>query len=522
MITDRAKRYRANSIYRRKTQCECTLRKHGHGAVCGSRDSLGVGHKDGDESNNRKSNLFTVCKSCNAMQAHDDKRAGRGVRTRQYNPKTRVEDYNLSSVSGRPIRRATKVVFPDGKEIRFLDRFTSKREAIRQAEAIRRKNPGATNLAQYVQAAMDHSRGAHDAGGKVLHETPKAKRKEFAREIWWRRGYRNPRGRAEGELEVLDKDPHTEVDYEPRSKHLPEKCANCAHFIPANPPRCQTVKSPINSAAWCERYDPRGKNPASEVMREWRSGTLRSSAGRLVPRGKAGEAQARAILLSELRREGKIGPRQNPSGSADELYRKFHGVQPDNHLVFDVPPVDPYGSHPEIAQFGLLVRLVVGEGVEVKGSNDSDDFEVKQLADNAWAREISFVPSLGEYKRMVRGLRTQADVDQMKSWLRKQGTPDLAGAPDGEQIYIVGGNQNVGKYVGELGADDSKEFMDLGFCYMVEYFTQKRFDQMSPIDYYHAFGEKTHVQPRLIYWRKIPMLQLVGGEYTVKPAGITN
>lgn len=48
-------------------------------------------------------------------------------------------------------------------------------------------NPGAANLAQYVQAAVEHRRGQHDAGGKIIHETPKGKREEFAAEIWRRR-----------------------------------------------------------------------------------------------------------------------------------------------------------------------------------------------------------------------------------------------------------------------------------------------------------------------------------------------
>ncbi|MBI4165904.1 MAG: hypothetical protein HY508_09245 [Acidobacteria bacterium] len=48
-------------------------------------------------------------------------------------------------------------------------------------------NPGAGNLAQYVQAALAHQRGAHDEGGRIIHETPKSKRQEFAQEIWRRR-----------------------------------------------------------------------------------------------------------------------------------------------------------------------------------------------------------------------------------------------------------------------------------------------------------------------------------------------
>jgi Ni,Fe-hydrogenase III component G len=47
--------------------------------------------------------------------------------------------------------------------------------------------PGAETLAEYVQAAVEHERGAHDAGGLVIHETPKERRQAFAREIWRRR-----------------------------------------------------------------------------------------------------------------------------------------------------------------------------------------------------------------------------------------------------------------------------------------------------------------------------------------------
>lgn len=48
-------------------------------------------------------------------------------------------------------------------------------------------NPGAETLAKYVSAAVEHQRGEHDAGGLVIHETPKEKRQAFAKEIWRRR-----------------------------------------------------------------------------------------------------------------------------------------------------------------------------------------------------------------------------------------------------------------------------------------------------------------------------------------------
>lgn len=45
----------------------------------------------------------------------------------------KVENYKLKTIGGRHIRIATKVIFSDNTEIRFLDKMT-KREAIKNAE----------------------------------------------------------------------------------------------------------------------------------------------------------------------------------------------------------------------------------------------------------------------------------------------------------------------------------------------------------------------------------------------------
>lgn len=89
-------------------------------------------HRDGDEWNDAPSNLRYLCKSCNTKLGIADARAGKGRRTRQY-------------------------------------------------------NPGAETLAEYVHAAVDHQRGQHDEGGRIIHETSKERRTEFAKEIWRRR-----------------------------------------------------------------------------------------------------------------------------------------------------------------------------------------------------------------------------------------------------------------------------------------------------------------------------------------------
>jgi len=373
-ITDRAKRLRANKVHKLRKRCE----------QCGARKNLGVGHRDGDESNNRPSNLFTQCKSCNGRQAARDKKAGRGVRTRQY-------------------------------------------------------NPGAINLAQYVQAAMDHVRGSHDAAGRVLHETPKSVRRAFAKEIWWRRGYRG--------------------------------------------------------------------NPPEDIMPEFWAGKLKDSHGRTVRT----KEQAKAILLSELRALGRIPARKNPS-EADTLYRKFHGRGPDRIYEMQVAGVDPYGGHPELTSLGPLIRFVVGEGVELGGQYGDEVQEAE------WVREISFVPSVTRWHEWLE--RTDPPPQEAKAKLREWKVPDLASVPNTKQLYILGGTYNVD--AAELGADGDKDLLDLGNVYLIEYFTQKRFDRFEPINYFHHFGEKSHVQPRLLFDRIHNLLSLAGGEYKVTSRGIEN
>jgi len=97
--------------------------------LCGSTRFLVIDHRDGNESNGDPDNLRWLCKRCNTRLGLSMARAGIGRRTRQF-------------------------------------------------------NPGARNLAEYTEAVLQHARGEHDHGGKIIHETPKERRREFAGQIW--------------------------------------------------------------------------------------------------------------------------------------------------------------------------------------------------------------------------------------------------------------------------------------------------------------------------------------------------
>jgi hypothetical protein len=51
-----------------------------------------------------------------------------------------------------------------------------------------------------------------------------------------------------------DKLSHKSVNYEHPSKHSPDECEDCAHFIKASPPRCESVQNPIRDGDWCKRF----------------------------------------------------------------------------------------------------------------------------------------------------------------------------------------------------------------------------------------------------------------------------
>lgn len=121
-ITDRAKRYRAQQNVTGPKKC----------VVCGKGGKLDVMHLSGDESDGDRKNLAYGCRTCNSTLSARWKALGSKVRTRQYNP---------GKVTGVP------------------------------------------TFQQYAWAVSNHSRGAHDEGGAVIHATPRSKRIEYAKQI---------------------------------------------------------------------------------------------------------------------------------------------------------------------------------------------------------------------------------------------------------------------------------------------------------------------------------------------------
>lgn len=139
-ITDRAKRYRAQKAIERPEQ-RCIY----CGAPASSARRLVVEHINGREADNGPENLAHACYPCNVTKGTVFRRRGRGVKTRQYNP--------------------------------------------------RKASQGARSLGAYVNAIMTTK--GYDTGMdlssavELLRATSPAERSAYAREIWTKRKERS-------------------------------------------------------------------------------------------------------------------------------------------------------------------------------------------------------------------------------------------------------------------------------------------------------------------------------------------
>lgn len=120
-ITDRAHRYRANKLAPAGRKV-C--------AWCGSTSNVVPDHIDGHPDHTTRDNLQWLCKSCNTKKGAAFAKLGKGRLTKQYNP-----------------------------------------------------SQGVPTFQQYAWAVANHTRGAHDEGGVIIHATPRRKRIEYAKQI---------------------------------------------------------------------------------------------------------------------------------------------------------------------------------------------------------------------------------------------------------------------------------------------------------------------------------------------------
>ncbi len=473
-ISDRAHRYRAQ---------RCAPPGPKQCAECGSKRFVVIDHQDGEERNGRRSNLRWLCKSCNTRLGAEMARTGKGRRTMQYNP---------GSGPG--------------------------------AES------GAKSLAQYATAAAMHTRGAHDAGGKIIHDTPPAKRSRYARQIAAIKRQRGTDKFREGNPYVMAKkdgkpagailgnilwnandlenlryasigDGHTyefvntttrgkirigrgKMSGNPTAQSYllaAKKAAESGDYIKTTKLLTKYGTRKLKETApkvSNTRYDPRDFSAALDAARKYaaRAGkptnlVVTNIGWRITHLSPAYAQPAFKVYPDGRHEEITKGYRGNPDqgAKAAQLYKDFHG-KPSREVI---------RLHDALLKAGDYTAL----------GNDPE----------FWLEPVTGDPAQWP----------KADIEFIKSDKVK-----LATDSRGKHLYIVGGNQ---KMPAELlrGLETDGRIVNLGTCYGISYQTEKIFDSFQTTTYAHEFGEETGERPELHYDTETQRLLIVGGAYHI-------
>jgi hypothetical protein len=436
-ITDRAKRYRAQNAVTGPRKC----------VLCGSTKDLGVMHLTGNEDHGERANLAYGCRSCNGKLAAAFKRIGAGRPTNQYNP----------AKSGVP------------------------------------------TFEQYMWAVSNHTREAHDAGGAVIHATPKHKRIEYARRIASGKPRSNPWPWSRPDARRTTP-AHGGIAYhQGRSRKRADE--GNAEFLKALKPKSK-AKKPVGTSAMPDEAalqagfkrglslaDMLKANPAP--LKKWGRDIVLYEGDSLET---ARQYLKRAISGSDyigLQMFGKKGKwhvtadsvrKGNPATASAEAFEEFHGYGPSE--VVKVSKERHY--HKWVASAGDLV------GLQVKPIN-------------------------GGAKRKIEGL----------------GECFLAFNEAKNQLFVEGGDQEMSSAeLKKFGIRDEHELQTLGKLVGIGYFTEKTHlgDEGGEAVYTHTFrstnenGKHVIVKiaryPDLIYRVMDEQFELSGGSYEILREGI--
>jgi hypothetical protein len=219
-----------------------------------------------------------------------------------------------------------------------------------------------------------------------------------------------------------------------------------------------------------------GANPKIRVsfdpaVKKFVAATYHEDFGNLFMTGDT-SAEARAALKRRIKQAEAAGTARNPNGAA-ELYQEFHGAPARRETEYHEPAPRPQ----TLTELGDMLLLTV---LRVRGYK--------------WG-EVDFGGC---------GVK-------------------LASNAKGTQISLVGGDQSLSRgTLTDLGADNSKELVDLGEALVIVYRTKKSLAGGVSANYEHNFGEETGRRPTVMYDQRTKRISFVGGEYTVAAPGIIN
>ena len=246
-------------------------------------------------------------------------------------------------------------------------------------------------------------------------------------------------------------------------------------------------------------------NPSRTVfdqsIKKWVATTYHPKHGNLFATGET-KAGAREALKNRVREAETAGTHRNP-GSAQAI-AAAHQKKVQAWLAKMPKPIrDVIQSRGNPDELGEAVRLF-----EVfHGRQPSEVLEEQRSA-----LQRRTYTALGDLSYiLVEGakgtVKLEFDGDGVK----------LAMSPNGRQLYLIGGDQDLDRGLGDFTDDESKDLFDLGTALEVEYVARKTHSNYEPIAWYHKFGEEKDGSelPRLFYDRLKREIFFAGGEYFV-------
>lgn len=98
----------------------------------------------------------------------------------------------------------------------------------------------------------------------------------------------------------------------------------------------------------------------------------------------------------------------------------------------------------------------------------------------------------------------------------------VASSPNGRQLYLIGGNQDLTPSIADFGADPAKDLVDLGDAVFISYDASKWQTDFKPTIWEHKLGEESGVYPRGFFDKLKRRIFFAGGNYRIERPGIVD
>lgn len=191
--------------------------------------------------------------------------------------------------------------------------------------------------------------------------------------------------------------------------------------------------------------------------------------------------------------------------AAKRRYEIFQGRPADRLTEID----EPDAARDDQAALGWLVEMVFAP----RARNEGAMIDVERLAKLRRPKEDETVA----WDKVARELGACLVVLNFE-----HDKVIVASNASGTQLYLLSGNQDLSGSLPRFGADDSKDFIELGDVVALTYLASKAQSDFEPVEWEHILGEESGVSP-FGCWDKLKRrIFLVGGEYRVEAPGIIN